>query len=93
VEADLAEIWAYVASEASEPSATRLLAKITGACDRLLTFPLSGATRDQLAAGLRVLFEGNYAAYYLATDSEVILVRVLHGARDAAAIAERGGFA
>jgi hypothetical protein len=31
------------------------------------------------------------ASYYLATDAEVILVRVLHGARDAAAIAERGG--
>ncbi len=40
-----------------------------------------------------MLFEGNYAAYYLATETEVILVRVLHGARDSAAIAERGGFA
>jgi len=42
---------------------------------------------------LRVIFEGNYAIYYLATDAEVSLVPVLHGARDAAAIAERGGFA
>ena len=90
---DLAEIWAYVAVEASETTATRLLAKINGACDRLPTFPGSGAPRGQLAAGLRAIFEGNYAVYYLATDGELILVRVLHGARDAAAIAERGGFA
>jgi len=59
----------------------------------LLKFPLSGAPCGQLAPDLRAIFEGNYAVYYLATDAEVILVRVLHGARDAAAIAERGGFA
>ena len=70
-----------------------MLAKITGACDWLLTFPFSGAPRDRLATGLRAVFEGNCAVYCLATDSEVILVRVLHGARDATAIAERGGFA
>ena len=35
----------------------------------------------QLAPDLRVIFEGNYAVYYLATDAEVILVRVLHAAR------------
>jgi toxin ParE1/3/4 len=69
-----------------------LLARIRDGCERLLTFPGSGAPRDLLAAGLRVVFEGNYAVYYLATDSEVILVRVLHGARDVAALADRGGF-
>jgi toxin ParE1/3/4 len=70
-----------------------VLGKLNSACERILTFPGSEAPRDRLAAGLRVLFNGNHAVYYLATDSEVILVRVLHGARDAVAIAERGGFA
>ena len=59
----------------------------------MLNFPLSGAPRGQLAPDLRAVFAGNYAVYYLAKDAEVILVRVLHSARDAAAIAERGGFA
>ncbi len=36
-------------------------------------------------------FHGNYAIYYVATATEVVIVRVLHGARDAAAIAEQGG--
>jgi plasmid stabilization system protein ParE len=30
--------------------------------------------------------------YYRADEREVIVVRVLHGARDIAALAERGGF-
>jgi toxin ParE1/3/4 len=58
----------------------------------LLDFPLSGPPREQFAAGLRVMFEGKYAIYYTVSETEVTLVRVLHGARDAAAIAERGGF-
>jgi toxin ParE1/3/4 len=70
-----------------------LLAKIADASGRLLEFPLLGSSRESFAAGLRVIFEGNYALYYMASETELILVRVLHGARDAATIAERGGFA
>jgi toxin ParE1/3/4 len=58
-----------------------------------LEFPLLGSSRENFAAGLRVIFEGNYALYYMATETELVFVRVLHGARDAVAIAERGGFA
>jgi len=49
--------------------------------------------REQVAAGLRVSFAGSYAIYYLHDERELVIVRVLHGARDAAAIAEHGGFA
>jgi toxin ParE1/3/4 len=41
---------------------------------------------------LRVTFEGAYAIYYTATVTELVIVRVLHGARDAIAVADRGGF-
>ena len=54
--------------------------------------PFSGALRDQLAPGLRVLFHRAYAIYYMAGAAEVVIVRVIQGARDAAALAERGGF-
>jgi toxin ParE1/3/4 len=56
----------------------------------LLTFPQSNPAREQLGRGLRVTFHGHYAIYYLIRKSAVIIVRVLHGARDAAAIADRG---
>jgi len=49
--------------------------------------------RENLAAGLRVTFSGNYAIYYLHDEHELVIVRVLHGARDAASLADHGGFA
>jgi toxin ParE1/3/4 len=55
-------------------------------------FPLAAPRRDQLAAGLRVTFHGAYAIYYRLLADAVVIVRVLHGARDVAALAERGGF-
>jgi len=92
-EADLAEIWSYIAAEASEEVARRLLERIEKASRLLLTFPFSGKVRNQFAEGLRVIFEGNYAIYYTVSETEIIIVRVLHSARDANALAERGGFA
>jgi toxin ParE1/3/4 len=90
-QADLAEIWAYIAKD-SEDAASRLLDKIMTTLARAEDFPMSGVARDQLAQGLRAMFQGNYVLYYVFTETEVILVRVLHGARDVAALAERGCF-
>ena len=56
-EADLAEIWGYVAVEASEAAATRLVDKLYAACEPLRQFPRLGP-REQFAAGLRVRFPG-----------------------------------
>jgi len=42
---------------------------------------------------LRVIFEGKYAIYYTHDDRELVIVRVLHGARDVDAIAAQGGLA
>jgi toxin ParE1/3/4 len=52
----------------------------------LLSHPEMGPRRDQLAPGLRAHFFKDYAIYYRFTDTEVIIVRVLHGARDAKAL-------
>jgi len=43
--------------------------------------------------GLRVVFHSPYAIYYLPRPDAIVIVRVIHGARDIAALAERGGFA
>lgn len=42
--------------------------------------------------GLRVTFRSPYAIYYLPQPDAVVIVRIIHGARDIAASAERGGF-
>jgi plasmid stabilization system protein ParE len=45
-------------------------------------FPLAGVARDYLAEGLRVTFHGSYAIYYGVAPDAVIVIRVIHGARD-----------
>jgi toxin ParE1/3/4 len=88
----LAEIWVYLAAEASEILATQWLTAIERKFDPLLRLPLMGSPREQFGAGLRVIFHSPYAIYYLPAGRELVIVRVLHSARDAAAIAEQGGF-
>jgi toxin ParE1/3/4 len=79
--------------EASEATATRLLDRIKDACQSLCHFPLAGIAREQFATGLRAGFAGNYVIYYRHNEQELMIVRVLHAARDNAALAGHGGFA
>ena len=46
-----------------------------------------------LTKNLRLALMRLYAIYYLPLDDEIIIVRVLHGSRDIASIADEGGFA
>jgi toxin ParE1/3/4 len=91
-EADLAEIWAYVAAEAYEATATNLIERLYGAFEPIRRFPQLGPSREQLAPGLRVCFSGVYAIYYIYDEHSVTIIRVLHGSRDVAALAQHGGF-
>jgi toxin ParE1/3/4 len=62
------------------------------AFEPLCHFPLSGPSRDQLGRGLRVTFHSLYAIYYLPQPEALVVIRVIHGARDISAVAARGGF-
>jgi toxin ParE1/3/4 len=72
--------------------ATRFISSISSQFDQALQFPFSGAARPHLAPDLRVIFHESYAIYYLPRRDEIIIVRVLHGSRDIASIADEGGF-
>ncbi len=78
--------------EASEAVATDFVGAIAAGFEPLRSFPFAGPAREQIAPGLRVTFHGAYAIYYLPAPTEIVIIRVLHGARDVAAFAERGGF-
>lgn len=82
-----------MAAEASEEIATRFLSKVERSFEPLRHHPELGPAREQLVPGLRVTFQASYAIYYKALADAVVIVRVLHGARDLAALAERGGLA
>jgi toxin ParE1/3/4 len=68
------------------------VAAIKAHFEPLRHFPLSGASRPQLAPGLRVTFHRPYAIYYKPLAEALLIVRVVHGARDTTAIVERGEF-
>ena len=80
-----------LARNASEAVATRFVGSIERAMEPARHFPLIGPARDHLAPGLRVLFRRPYAIYYQPAPEAVVIVRVIHGARDIAAIARQGG--
>jgi toxin ParE1/3/4 len=42
---------------------------------------------------LRITFHDRYAIYYRPFADAIVIIRVLHSARDAAALADQGGFA
>jgi toxin ParE1/3/4 len=73
--------------------ATRWIGKIKASLEPFRQFPKAAPAREQLASGLRAAFCGHYAIYFAHDERELVIVRVLHGARDAAALSESGGFA
>lgn len=73
--------------------ATDFIHAVEAAFQPLRRFPQAAAVRDHLAPGLRVTFHRAYAIYFRVAGDAVVIVRVLHGARDAAALAARAGFA
>ena len=62
-EAELRQIWRYIAAE-NPAAADRLLLKIDGKLQSLREFPKIGALRDDIRPGFRMLVEGNYLLLY-----------------------------
>lgn len=82
-EADLRQIWRYIAAE-NRRAADRLLLRIDEKLQVLRRFPEIGTLRDDIRPGLRMLIEGNYLLLYGydARDDAVELVTVVDGRRD-----------
>jgi toxin ParE1/3/4 len=82
---DLLEIWSYVAQD-SPQAADRLIERLDQHCERLASFPEMGRLRDELAPSLRSLVVSRYVVFYRPAEDGIEVIRVLHGARDVAAI-------
>lgn len=80
-EADLDEIWWYIAQD-NPGAADRLLDKIEELCRTLAEFPHIGLSRDELYPDLRSLPVGKYLIFYLPVAGGIEVVRVLSGLRD-----------
>lgn len=79
--ADLDELWNSLAQHNID-SAEKLLLKLDYRIRSLAQFPETGIPRPEIYDNLRLLVEGNYVVMYLVRNGMVIILRVVHGARD-----------
>ena len=80
-EQDLFAIWDYIAQD-SPIAADRFLRRLADRFQSLLKNPLSGESQDRFRTGLRSIVEGNYVVFYEPRPNEILIYRVLHGARN-----------
>jgi toxin ParE1/3/4 len=66
-------------------AADRLIDALRGKARVLIEHPQLGVRRETLFPELRALFHAHYGLYYIIADRSIDVLRVLHGARDAAA--------
>src|SRR4051794_32556601 len=80
-ENDLDDILTYL-SEHSQTAAERFATELEARCQLLPSQPLTGRSRDDLRVGLRSVVVGQYVVFFLATDDEIQIRRIIHGARN-----------
>lgn len=84
-ERDLEAIWRYIAHN-NPAAADATLDRIEAKLAMLSEHPLVGTPRPDLRPDLRSFTIGNYTCFYLPATDGIILIRVLHGARDIATV-------
>jgi len=87
-DSDLDDIWYYVATRSgSLDIADRFIDSITDRFFLLASHPNIGRARDEdLRAGLRSFPVGEYVIIYRLEDEDVLILRVLRGSRNIAAL-------
>lgn len=80
--ADLEEIFEYGAANFGNEGAELYSRGFGTAFDRLRHYPRSGATRPELGHSIRSILYRQHRLYYIIQDAGVLVLRVIHGARD-----------
>jgi toxin ParE1/3/4 len=80
-EQDLRIIWRYIASD-NIAAADALLMRIFDRLELAAGQPFMGAPRPELSPTARTLLEGNYVVVYEPMRDGILVVTVVHGARD-----------
>jgi toxin ParE1/3/4 len=78
---DLDQIYDRIAIERLD-AAKRWLVQMDRQFVRLARNPDIGQSQEHIRLGLRSISQGNYVIYYLPRGFHLIVVRVLHGARN-----------
>lgn len=79
---DIEEIARYTAQEWGAMRKQAYLDALLECFKRLRRFPDLGTPRDDIASGYRSVQVGHHVAFYRQTDSDVVIMRVLHERMD-----------
>lgn len=80
-ERDIEAIGDYIAQD-NPRRALSFVRELFGQCKTIAGNPLGYRLRSELAESLRSCAYGNYVIFFSATEQEITIIRVLHGARD-----------
>lgn len=80
-EQDLESIADYIAAD-NPRRATTFVQELRHQCKRIALNPPGYRLRPELGEGIRSCVHGHYVIFFEASASDVIVVRILHGARD-----------
>ncbi len=78
---DMVEIWEHIARD-NRPAADRVLLRFEEVFKLLQFQPLAGFSAERYQANLRAMIQGRYVVFYLPQPSEILIVRILHSARN-----------
>lgn len=80
-EQDLTDIWVTIAKD-RPLAADRVLTALLEAEDRLADHPQLGRLRPELPGQLRSWSVAPFVIFYRVLEDQILVIRVLHGARD-----------
>jgi toxin ParE1/3/4 len=82
-EADLFELYRYIAERDGPAIAGRYIDRIEAACMALENFPARGTRRYDIRPGLRTVgFERRATITFKIVGREVVIIRIFYGGRD-----------
>lgn len=80
-EQDLVSIADYIATDNPRRAAS-FVRELRQQCERIKRNPIGYRLRPELGEGIRSCAHGRYMVFFIASASEIVVVRILHGARD-----------
>ena len=88
-EADLEELWVYIAAR-NVDVADRMVDAVLEGSRTHVRFPNMGQNREYLRPGLRSFVVSPFVVFYRSIEDTIEVLRVLHGARDIDSIIQAG---
>lgn len=80
-QADIEEIGRFIAAD-NPPRARSFVRELRQRCVRISDHPQAAPLRSEFGEGVRMVTLGRYLILYTMHDEDVVIERVVHGARD-----------